>query len=108
MQTPHQSPSGLSRTMSCPNAPQRPSRMNWIEDTCVVTFLNHDNPSHEITTEAYYFRDINMNITLHGAYEFIIDKLQPHDDLKKILNEKYKKFDHRGLYDCLDLIHLFI
>ena len=105
MNTPPTTP----RQMICPNAPMKKSRNNnWENDACVLKFLNDQDPSIETTAEAYYFRDINMNISIQEAYEYVIDQLKflSSFNLMKILNEKMKTYDHRGLYDCLNKVQL--
>lgn len=98
MQTPPQSP----RHMICPGAPIKKPR-DWEDHPIVTNYLNDENPSLETTVEAYYFRDINMNISINKTLDFIITKLQPNENLLNELNIRYKSNDHKGLYECLTI-----
>ncbi|MDA9846863.1 hypothetical protein N9C10_02910 [Flavobacteriaceae bacterium] len=76
---------------------------NWETNQMVQTFINNENPSLEETIEAYHYRDINMNLSIEDAKDFMMNKLALNDDVKNKIQSKFEENDHKGLYECLTL-----
>ena len=82
---------------------------NWENNQMVQTFINNENPSLEETIEAYHYRDINMDLSIEDAKDFMMNKLSLNDYVKNKIQSKFEENDHKGLYECLtldDLMHL--
>lgn len=77
--------------------------MTWESNTMIQKFINNENPSLEETIEAYHFRDVNMNLSIDEAVEFIKKKLILDDTVVNELDKNYNENNHRGLYECLTL-----